>query len=71
MGVYPRGMGGNQGQPSQGEPSSLGQGSSAPQERDRAPGDPDERLGPVTIARHLKADGRALILYTVDRQPSR
>jgi hypothetical protein len=28
-----------------------------------------ERVGPVAIARHVKADGRALILYTVDRQP--
>jgi hypothetical protein len=26
----------------------------------------DERAGPVTIARHVKADGRALILYTRD-----
>jgi hypothetical protein len=26
----------------------------------------DERTGPVTIARHLKSDGRALILYTRD-----
>jgi hypothetical protein len=24
----------------------------------------DERVGPVAIARHVKADGRALILYT-------
>jgi hypothetical protein len=25
-----------------------------------------ERIGPITIARHVKADGRALILYTHD-----
>ena len=24
----------------------------------------DERLGPIAIERHVKADGRALILYT-------
>ncbi len=28
-----------------------------------------ERIGPVTIARHRKDDGRALILYTRDPQP--
>jgi len=27
----------------------------------------DEHVGPVAIARHAKADGRALILYTLDR----
>ena len=76
MWVYPRVMGGNQGEPLKGEPSqggssSLGHGTVAPLEHDGALGDPDERLGPVTIARHVKADGRALILYAVDRQPSR
>jgi hypothetical protein len=31
--------------------------------------DPDERFGPVTLARHAKDDGRALILYTHRRAP--
>jgi|GEM_PF-1571831 hypothetical protein len=32
---------------------------------------PDERVGPVAIARHVKDDGRALILYTREEQPPR
>ncbi len=32
---------------------------------DARPG-PVERTGPVAIARHVKDDGRALILYTCD-----
>jgi hypothetical protein len=31
----------------------------------------DERAGPVAIARHVKADGRALILYTDERHVRR
>jgi hypothetical protein len=31
--------------------------------------EPDERVGPVAIARHVKDDGRALILYTRDEPP--
>lgn len=27
-----------------------------------------ERFGPVTLTRHIKRDGRALILYTYDRR---
>ena len=27
----------------------------------------DEHTGPVAVTRHLKSDGRALILYTRDR----
>jgi hypothetical protein len=29
-----------------------------------------EHVGPVAIARHVKADGRALILYTRDAPPA-
>jgi hypothetical protein len=29
----------------------------------------DEHTGPVVIARHVKSDGRALILYTRDPRP--
>jgi len=36
-----------------------------PGERSR----PDELCGPVAIARHVKDDGRALILYTRDDAP--
>ncbi len=28
----------------------------------------EERIGPLTIARHVKDDGRMLILYTRDAQ---
>ncbi len=31
------------------------------------PGEP-ERTGPLTVERHVKDDGRALILYTHDRR---
>ncbi len=31
--------------------------------------DAPERIGPLAIARHVKDDGRALILYTRDEQP--
>ncbi|MGO9763369.1 MAG: hypothetical protein ACLP1Q_19120 [Solirubrobacteraceae bacterium] len=31
----------------------------------------EERVGPVTIARHVKDDGRALIIYTRDTRPPR
>jgi hypothetical protein len=31
--------------------------------------DVPERTGPIAIARHLKDDGRVLILYTRDEQP--
>lgn len=33
----------------------------------REPEQADEHTGPVAIARHVKSDGRALILYTRDR----
>jgi len=29
----------------------------------------EERVGPVTIVRHVKDDGRALIIYTRDTHP--
>jgi hypothetical protein len=32
-------------------------------------GPQDERVGPVAIARHVKDDGRALILYTREHPP--
>jgi hypothetical protein len=57
-------MGGNQG-----EPANSGQRPVGPHRQDREARDPDEHMGPVAIARHVKADGRALILYTVDRRP--
>jgi hypothetical protein len=44
-------------------------GGRAPRDASDAFGKPaqaDERSGPVAIARHLKSDGRALILYTRD-----
>ncbi|MGD1056455.1 MAG: hypothetical protein ABR992_03490 [Solirubrobacteraceae bacterium] len=56
-------MGGNHG-----ELSSSGKGPVDSPEQDGEPATPGERLGPVAIARHVKADGRALILYTVDRR---
>ena len=31
---------------------------------------PDERYGPVVVARHVKDDGRALLLYTHAAQES-
>jgi hypothetical protein len=31
--------------------------------------DAPERTGPIAIARHVKDDGRALILYTREEQP--
>ncbi|MGD0452489.1 MAG: hypothetical protein ABSB69_02730 [Solirubrobacteraceae bacterium] len=33
-------------------------------------GGQSERTGPVAIARHVKDDGRALIIYTRDTHPS-
>jgi hypothetical protein len=41
--------------------------SSDPQDGEQARA--HERIGPITIARHRKDDGRALILYTRDPQP--
>jgi hypothetical protein len=32
----------------------------------REPEQQDERIGPLTLARHVKDDGRALIVYTRD-----
>ena len=56
-------MGGNQGEPSSSRQEPVG-----PPEREGAPPGAGERIGPVAIVRHVKGDGRALILYTVDRQ---
>jgi hypothetical protein len=56
-------MGGNQG-----ELSSSGKGPVDSPQQDDESATPGERLGPVAIARHVKVDGRALILYTVERQ---
>ena len=43
--------------PASGRPSEIGQRT-----------DQDEHTGPIAIARHVKDDGRALILYTRDTQ---
>jgi|HubBroStandDraft_2_1064218.scaffolds.fasta_scaffold00289_12 hypothetical protein len=48
-----------------GEPNDHGHEPDARREQEGQPVGADERLGPVAIARHVKADGRALILYTV------
>jgi len=56
------------GQPA--EPPPPGQPSqSDPQIDAREPSRLGERSGPVAIARHVKDDGRALILYTLDDPP--
>jgi hypothetical protein len=39
-------------------------------ERDDEPAGEHEHIGPVSIERHVKADGRALILYTRDAPPA-
>jgi hypothetical protein len=39
--------------------------------RPQAPPEPSERYGIVTFERHLKDDGRTLILYARDAQGSR
>jgi hypothetical protein len=62
--VYPRGMAGKPA-----EPTHSGQISKAPCEQDGESTERDERVGPVVIARHIKDDGRVLILYTLDRPP--
>jgi hypothetical protein len=58
-------------QPDTGEPTGQ---QPAPREHDGQPARADhgesDRIGPVAIARHVKADGRALILYTRDTPPS-
>jgi hypothetical protein len=51
------------------EQTSAGEGPVDEPEQDGEPAAADERVGPVVIARHRKGDGRALILYTADRQP--
>jgi hypothetical protein len=57
--VYPRGMAGEPAEPlPPGQPSQS-------EERIDAP----ERSGPIAIARYVKDDGRALILYTRDEPP--
>jgi hypothetical protein len=43
---------------------------SAPHERSTEPAREGEHVGPVAIARHVKSDGRALILYTRDAPPA-
>jgi hypothetical protein len=49
------------------EPTHLGQISKAPREQNGESTERDEHVGPVAIARHIKDDGRALILYSLDR----
>ncbi|MGA2452657.1 MAG: hypothetical protein ABSG93_03980 [Solirubrobacteraceae bacterium] len=56
--------------PPSGHRSETGQQAGARErEGEREPA--EERVGPVTIARHLKDDGRALIIYTRDMRPPR
>jgi hypothetical protein len=58
-------MAGNPAEPPPSERRSRVDGQ-ADDERARGGGrePPDERSGPVAVARHVKDDGRALILYT-------
>jgi len=78
--VYPPGMSPEPAAPppprgSQPEPG-TGLGHGDPRERPRPgeprPGEPQpgERYGPIAIARHVKEDGRALLLYTRPAEPS-
>jgi hypothetical protein len=53
--VYPRGMPGNPAEGHEREPDGEHQPGAEPER---------ERIGPVVIARHVKDDGRALILYS-------
>lgn len=39
-----------------------------PHERDE-PVEPTEQFGPLAVSRHVKGDGRALILYTLREHP--
>jgi hypothetical protein len=54
-----------------GEPTDHGHESDARCEQEGQPASADERSGPVAIARHVKDDGRMLILYSLDRSPQR
>jgi len=47
--------------PASGDPTEIGQRTRQDERTDQ-----HERTGPVAIARHVKDDGRALILYTRD-----
>jgi hypothetical protein len=53
------------------EPSPAAASASATSGVDGAHLEPDERVGPLAIARRVKADGRALILYSRAEPESR
>ncbi len=63
--VYPPGMTPEPAPPPSQESEPGGGSESGSGERSQ-PGDPppEERYGPVAVARHVKDDGRALLLYT-------
>ncbi len=46
------------------EPQPSRRSEPAAEEANRTPGPPHEHTGPVSVTRHAKDDGRALILYT-------
>jgi hypothetical protein len=54
-----------------GEPTDHGHESDARREQEGKLTSADERSGPVAITRHVKDDGRTLILYSLDRPPQR
>lgn len=67
-GVYPAGM-----TPEPVPPPSRGSepGSATdPEQSQPAEPPPGERYGPVAIARHVKDDGRALLLYSLNPEES-
>lgn len=49
------------------EPPDSSQASTGGRKHEGGPARDEERAGPVAIARHVKDDGRALILYARDR----
>jgi hypothetical protein len=67
--MYPRGMAGKPAEPppSDRPPGIDGQADAHARGGEREP--QHECSGPVAIARHVKGDGRALILYTRDDAP--
>jgi hypothetical protein len=70
LGVYPRGMAGQTPEP---PPAGQRPGSDRQtehREHDDEPAVEHEHIGPISIERHVKADGRALILYTRDAPPA-
>jgi hypothetical protein len=62
-------MAGNPAEPPASDRTSGTDGQADERARDGERGPQDERSGPVAVARHVKDDGRALILYTRDDAP--